>query len=148
MEEQAFFTVGEAAKQVGRSKATISNAIKTGKLTVHERTANGYRIAAAELFRVFRPDERQIEQTLTPANDTLNTSALIELEGLRRENALLRDERDDLRRRLDEEAEERRKLTAVLTDQRTQSSQQEPLPPASPPPLRRGLRGWLHRITA
>src|SRR3954454_11602683 len=149
MQEQAFFTVGEAAKQVGRSKATISNAIKTGKLAVHERTANGYQIAAAELFRVFRPDERQVEQTLTPANDTLNTSALIELEGLRRENRLLRDERDDLRRRLDEEAEERRNLTAILTDQRTQAQprqQQEPPPPAPPP--RRGLRGWLHRTTA
>src|SRR3954452_4942162 len=134
MQEQAFFTVGKAAKQVGKSKATISNAIKTGKLAVHERTANGYRIAAAELFRVFRPDKRQIEQTLTPANDTMNTSALIELEGLRRENALLRDERDDLRRRLDEEAEERRKLTAILTDQRTQAQRQEPPPPAPPSP--------------
>jgi hypothetical protein len=147
MEEQAFFTVGEAAKQVGRSKATISNAIKTGKLAVHERTANGYRIAAAELFRVFRPDERQIEQTLTPANDTLNTAALVELEGLRRENALLRDERDDLRRRLDEEAEERRKLTAILTDQRTQQPP-EPAVPAPAPPPRKGWRGWLHRMTA
>src|SRR4051794_6789905 len=137
MEEQAFFTVGEAAKQVGRSKATISNAIKSGRLTVHERTANGYQIAAAELFRVFRPDERRIEQTLTPANDTLNTVALVEQEGLRRENVLLRDERDDLRRRLNEEAEERRKLTAILTDQR-----QKPEPqPVSAPPQPKGLRG-------
>ena len=104
MDEQAFFTVGEAAEQVSRSKATISNAIKTGRLTVHEKTKTGYRIAASELFRVFPPNERSIEQVLTPANDRVNTAALIELQGVRRENALLRDERDDLRRRLDSEA--------------------------------------------
>src|SRR5277367_5076294 len=101
MDEQTFFTVGEAAKQARRSKATISNAIKTGKLSVHERTESGYRIAASELFRAFPPDERPAEQSRTPANDQMNAAALIEAEGLRRENMLLRDERDDLRRRLD-----------------------------------------------
>jgi hypothetical protein len=37
---------------------------------------------------------------------------------LREQVALLKDERDDLRRRLDAEAEERRRVTALLTDQR------------------------------
>jgi hypothetical protein len=135
MDEQAFFTVGEAAKQARRSKATISNAIKTGRLSVHERTESGYRIAASELFRVFPPDERPAEQVRTPANEQVNTAAMIEAEGLRRENVLLRDERDDLRRRLDSEGEERRKLTAVLTDQRQQQE-----------PERKGFRGFLHRL--
>jgi hypothetical protein len=54
MTEQAFFTVGEAAKAARRSKATISNAIKTGRLSVHERAESGYKIAASELFRVFQ----------------------------------------------------------------------------------------------
>jgi hypothetical protein len=141
MDEQTFFTVGEAAKQARRSKATISNAIKNGRLSVHERTESGYRIAASELFRVFPPDERSIEQVRTHANDQVNTAALIEAEGLRRENALLRDERDDLRRRLDAEAEERRKLTALLTDQ----SRKPAAEPEAPAP--RGLRAFLHRLT-
>jgi hypothetical protein len=136
MDEQSFFTVGEAAKQVRRSKATISNAIKTGRLSVHERTESGFRIAASELFRAFPSDERPTEQVRTPANEQVNTAALIEAEGLRRENALLRDERDDLRRRLDGEGEERRKLTAILTDQRQQQE-----------PERKGFRGFLHRLT-
>jgi hypothetical protein len=141
MIEQAFFTLGEAAKQARRSKATISNAIKNGRLSVHERTESGFKIAASELFRVFPPDERSPEQTRTPANDPVNTAAMIEMEGLRRENVLLRDERDDLRRRLDAESEERRKLTAMLTDQR-------PQPAAEPEaPARRGFRGFLHRRT-
>jgi hypothetical protein len=148
MAEQAFFTVGEAAKQVRRSKATISNAIttisnaiKSGRLSVHEKSESGYKIAASELFRVFPTDERSPEQTRTPANDTVNTAALIEIEGLRRENVLLRDERDDLRRRLDSESEERRKLTALLTDHR-QQQQPEPMPLP-----RKGFRAFLHRLT-
>jgi hypothetical protein len=143
MTEQAFFTLGEAAKQARRSKATISNAIKNGRLSVHERTESGFKIAASELFRVFPPDERSPEQTRTPANDPVNTAALIEMEGLRRENVLLRDERDDLRRRLDAESEERRKLTALLTDQ-----SRKPEPVAEPErPARRNFRAFLHRLT-
>ena len=83
MNEQTFFTVGEAAKQARRSKATISNAIKKGKLSVHEKTDSGYRIAASELFRVFPPDERSAEHAKTPAIEQVNTPSLIELEGLR-----------------------------------------------------------------
>jgi excisionase family DNA binding protein len=118
MNEQAFFTVGEAAKRVGKSKATISNAIKSGKLSVYEKTESGYRIAASELFRVFtaeRSVSANFEQIRTP---NLTPAEREEMEGLRRENALLRDERNDLRRRLDGETEERRKLTAILTDDR------------------------------
>ena len=37
---------------------------------------------------------------------------------LREQIEMLRDERDDLRRRLDTEAEERRRLTLIVTDQR------------------------------
>ena len=130
MNEQAFFTLGEAAKRTGKSKATISNAIKSGKLSVQEKTDSGYRIAAAELFRAFPPERKNgsentsIEQTRTPNPNAVNT-------GLEREIELLREERtrereqlqatiDDLRRRLDAEGEERRKLTALLTDQRQQ----------------------------
>jgi chromosome segregation ATPase len=56
-----------------------------------------------------------------------------EVDGLREQLALLKDERDDLRRRLDSEAEERRRLTALLTDQR----------PAAQPDVR---RGWWRQL--
>ena len=150
MDEQAFFTLGEAAKQVGRSKATISNAVKSGRLSVHEKTESGFRIAASELFRAFPPDERSNEQTRTPQAEGVNTAALVELEGLRRENVLLKDERNDLRRRLDMEGDERRKLTAILTDQRAKTAHPAPLTPSPAPTTEKppkGLRGWLHRLT-
>lgn len=133
MAEQAFFTLGEAAKQTGRSKATLSNAVKNGRLSVHEKTESGYRIAASELFRVFPPNgsvNGQSEQPLTGELDSPNRV-------LEREIELLREERDrerrqfegtvdDLRRRLDAEAEERRKLTALLTDMRPKEAPARP----------------------
>ena len=125
MPEQQFFSLGEAAKATGKSKATISNAIKTCRLSVHEKTESGYRIAASELFRAFPPNVQsngQAEQTRTQEPNGLNR-------GLEREIELLREERererqqfeatiDDLRRRLDAQGEERRRMTAILTDQR------------------------------
>src|SRR5512132_1567465 len=44
------------------------------------------------------------------------------MEGLREQVALLKDEREDLRCRLDTEAEERRRVSALLTDQRALAS--------------------------
>ena len=144
MSEQQFFSLGEAAKATGKSKATISNAVKTGRLSVYEKTDSGYRIAASELFRAFPPNGQangQTEQILTHEPNSLNR-------GLEREIELMREERDrerrqfeatvdDLRRRLDGEAEERRKLTALLTDQR------KPDPPVLSP--QKPVEGRLSR---
>ena len=48
-----FLTLGEAAKETGKSKPTLSRAIKSGKLSCAEKENNSYRIDPAELFRVF-----------------------------------------------------------------------------------------------
>jgi hypothetical protein len=122
--KQAFFTLGEAAKAAGKSKATISNAVKKGRLSVHEKTESGFKIAAAELFRAF-PAERvnssvnvQNEQTLTGELNTPNRGLEREIELLRERLAEKDETIQDLRERLDRESEERRNLTAMLTDQR------------------------------
>lgn len=122
--KQAFFTLGEAAKAAGKSKSTISNAVKNGRLSVHEKTESGFKIAAAELFRAF-PAERvnssangQNEQTLTGELNTLNRGLEREIELLRERLAEKDETIQDLRARLDRESEERRNLTAMLTDQR------------------------------
>jgi hypothetical protein len=127
--EQAFLTLGEAAKAVGKSKATISKAIQTGRLSVHERTEAGFRIAAAELFRAFPPSSPNVqvngspEQTRTPQSNSLNSALEREIELLREERARERHQLEaviaDLRRRLDLADEERRRLTLMLTDQRS-----------------------------
>ena len=46
-------TLGQAAKECGRSKATLSKAIKSGRLSVAAKTSAGFEIDPAELFRVF-----------------------------------------------------------------------------------------------
>src|SRR5215212_10784457 len=46
-----FFTLGEAAKQAGVSKPTLSKAIKTGRISAEKQPNGSYRIQPAELFR-------------------------------------------------------------------------------------------------
>lgn len=53
--ERPFLTLSQAAKRVGKSKATISKAIANGRLSVAKRDSNGFKIDPAELFRVFTP---------------------------------------------------------------------------------------------
>src|SRR4051794_1901415 len=136
MTEQAFFTLGEAAKQVGKSKSTLSEAIKSGKLSVHNKTADRYSIAASELFRVYPPNssakptaEQNRTRDAEQMNTTENGGTAPELAELRARMEILEKERDrerrqlestidDLRRRLDQEGEERRRLTMLLADQR------------------------------
>ncbi|MDY6981030.1 MAG: hypothetical protein SV201_14230 [Pseudomonadota bacterium] len=133
MTEQQFFSLSGAAKATGKSKATLSNAIHSGRLSVHERTDKGYRIAASELFRVFAPNgsengSRYRDRTpepngLNPPFSADNAVLQERIAGLERQLEQERETVADLRRRLDAEAEERRRLTALLTDQRNTAPQ-------------------------
>lgn len=135
-----YFTLGEAAKQAGLSKPTVSKAISSGRLSAEKQPDGSYRIQPAELFRVYPPETRVTrsdrndvdEQETGPEDGLADGEILLLRERLallaaerERERAQLTDQIQDLRRRLDgeaetrrTEAEERRKLTAVLTDQR------------------------------
>ncbi len=46
-------TMGQTAKQAGISKATLSRAIKSGKISAKKNTRGGWDIDPAELFRVY-----------------------------------------------------------------------------------------------
>lgn len=116
------YTMGQAAKAAGVSKATIQRALKSGKLSATRQEDGTYQIDPAELHRAFpRADDgaSAMNQTVT-ARDT--GQLRLEVEMLREHLALLASERDDLRQRLDRADEERRqaqeRLTALLTDQR------------------------------
>jgi hypothetical protein len=52
-ETPLFLTLGQAAKETGKSKGTISKAIKSGRLSYIDKDSTGYKIDPAELFRVF-----------------------------------------------------------------------------------------------
>jgi excisionase family DNA binding protein len=142
------YTLGQAAKATGKSKPTLSRAIKNGVISAHRQDDGSYLIDPAELHRVFEPvvsvtpvtgnETGNMKQDVTPCNPQV-LQAQNEL--LREMVRLVEKERDDLRQRLDHaeaargrEAEERdkaaaeiRRLTLLITHQPKASvSPQEP----------------------
>lgn len=123
------FTLGEAAKATGKSKAALSRAIKNGSLSAERQTNGSYHIEASELYRVYPPVQPEpLTQPFSATPDaTPGTAEMKELQArLEAAEQRIRDKDsviDDLRRRLDAESEERRRtqaiLTGLLTDQRT-----------------------------
>ena len=118
------YTLGQAARAVGKAKSTISRDIKSGKISATRNTDGSVSIDPAELHRVYPAAMPATGSGNGQSNDSqpLQSDAATVW---KREIALLRerladkdDVIEDLRRRLDAEAEERRKLTAVLTDRR------------------------------
>jgi excisionase family DNA binding protein len=47
------YTLGEAAKATGKSKATISKAIKSGRISAHKDATGTFHIDPSELHRVY-----------------------------------------------------------------------------------------------
>jgi hypothetical protein len=163
-------SLGQAAKEVGLDKSTISRAIKSGKLSAHRKDSGGYEIDPAELFRVFAPASKKTDSAHPPLDtptETLfeNRALRIKLEAAELRIRDKEDEVRDLRRRLDTESEERRKLTLMLLAQPQPSQSKEPAekpdllqmqqpsPPPSlqqsatpiAPPKQWGFWGWLSR---
>ena len=69
------YTLGEAAKAVGKSKGTISKAIKSGKISAVKQENGSFRIEAAELHRVYPPVSVTVENERleTPKETPRNT---------------------------------------------------------------------------
>ena len=109
-------TLGQAAKEVGKSKTALTNAIKSGRMSATKLEGGQYSIDPAELFRVYSPVDRQLDskgvRQLTPEVD-VNSS--IESDLLRDLVEQIKSERDDLRRRLDESELSRQRMESELT---------------------------------
>lgn len=147
------YTAGQAAEAVGKNIATITRAIKSGKISAIKDDSGAWRIDPAELHRVFPPvseglRKAKMQEGANPtqcAQPPIPDSVLqVELATLRErikaQDEILADRAEtiaDLRARLDREGEERRKLAAILTDQT------RPLPPAATPrPMKRRIWPW------
>lgn len=126
------YTAGQAAKAVGKNIATITRAIKSGKISASKDAGGAWRIDPAELHRVFpiapqglRNPEMQrnatpTQEAIAGADNVLLQEVAILRERVRAQDVLLSDRADqiaDLRGRLDREGDERRRLAAILTDQ-------------------------------
>lgn len=127
------YTAGDAAKATGKNIATITRAIKSGKISASKDASGAWRIDPAELHRVFPAlaqdlQKLEMQDDATPMQEGNSNGHRVLLdeiaalrERVRSQDQLLADRADqiaDLRTRLDLEGEERRKLAAILTDQR------------------------------
>lgn len=108
----ATLTLGQAAKETSVSKATISKALKSGRLSYVSKSSAGYEIDPAELFRVFPP--KRLETVETERLET--PQEIVSSEADRREIQLLRQQLDETRADRDAWREQAQRL--ALTDQR------------------------------
>jgi hypothetical protein len=93
----AYLSLGQAAKEAGVSKATISKTLKNGRLSYVAKTTAGYEIDPAELFRVFPKKPLgtvSSERSQTPEETAESASLAVEVRFLRERLAELQDERD------------------------------------------------------
>lgn len=131
MVNSTYLTLGQAAEMCGWSKGAISKAIKSGKMSVHEKTKAGFKLDPAEVLRVFprKTATSPNEQSETPGKHTENKAVSGEVDALRqqiataelertREREQLTDRIESLQQMLADEKSERRQLTALLSDQR------------------------------
>ena len=142
-----YLTLGQAAKEAKKSKATISKYIKNGKLSVVEKGKDGFKIDPSELFRVFPLSEQQTvdnEQSQTLANSNiLNESSSIKT--LLEE---LQNDKEDYKRRLDNAEERITKLTETISQQTLliadmRSASQKAAEQKEEATRRKGFWGWL-----
>lgn len=91
------YSANQAAEATGKNVATITRAIKSGKLSATKDTSGAWQIDGAELSRVY-PLRTQSLQSLTPPSDANSTQRdkFTEANALREELAALR-ERDKLK---------------------------------------------------
>jgi predicted site-specific integrase-resolvase len=124
------YTLGEAAKATGISKAGLSRAIKRGAISAERQENGSYKIDPAELHRVYppvaeiQPKEATDGRELRAQNTELRARLEVATQRLTDKNEVI----DDLRRRLDGSDEERRKVQAQLTALLTDPSQTRPKP--------------------
>lgn len=97
-------TMGEAAKQAGISKATLSRAIKSGRVSATRNDKAGWDVDPAELFRVYPRNAATVaangsmKRDVTPSATADETPALqAEIEGLKAQLALMREQLDDVK---------------------------------------------------
>ena len=129
-----YITLGQAAEMCGWSKGAISKAVKSGKVSVHEKTKAGFQLDPAEVLRVFpkKTETSSSEQSETLDKHSINNAVSTEVNALRQQIATaelertrvrqqLTDRIESLQKMLADEKSERRQLTALLSDQRDKS---------------------------
>ena len=120
-------TLGEAAKMTGKSKPTISKAVKDGRLS-GQKIDGVYQIEVSELLRVY--PAKTTSEALSVSKPSQPSSAVGELEKMYLEKQVadlenrlseMKDERDQA---MIEAKTDRARMYALLEDQRPKSIMQ------------------------
>lgn len=115
------YTLGEAAKATGKSKATISKAIKNGRISARKNETGTFQIDPSELHRVYPPTVYS-EHEETPVNTHMKADVDGDIRELqaRLEAAHERlSDKDSVISDLREDRDKwRQQATALLADQR------------------------------
>jgi hypothetical protein len=149
-----YLSLGQAARETGKSKSVISNALKSGRLSGVRNGKGEWEIDPSELFRVFSPQngpengkKNDLERFSTPEN------TLVELLKEQLQNAKEREQQALEREREGREREAR--LLALLESESAarRDLEQKLLPPPpppqpEPPPRRHHRLGLLLAILA
>jgi excisionase family DNA binding protein len=137
------FSLSQAAKRTGVSKATIHRAIKSGKLSALRQEDGSYQIDPAELHRVYPLGEtaQGVSETGSVRQDATGAVApgtpvlQAELTGARQLIGFLEAQAEDLRRDRDGWRQQAETAQRLLTDAR---------PAAAAPPT--PARPWWRRL--
>ena len=131
-------TLGQAAKLAGKSKSTLTRAIRAGRLSAAHRDDSGYQIDPAELCRVYdvRPATPEpvarnsgVTHHATPAQPPGESpESVARTAALEAENRMLRMMLDDVKTDRDHWRDMAESAQRLLTDQRrpTQRTATEP----------------------
>lgn len=118
------YTLGDAAKATGKSKATISKAIKSGRISAIKDETGTFQIDPAELHRVYPPTVSG-EQKETPEKtpeEKENSGLVRELQArLEAAHERLADKEGIISDLREDRDKWRQQATALLTDQRPKS---------------------------
>lgn len=145
----AGMTLSQAAKASGKSKSTLSRAIKTGRLSATRLEDGNFSIDPAELFRAYPAtpsnpyDERPTERNATPvAAEMQSRISMLELllekerEAVTREREIAAREREIATDLQEDRDRWRQQATGLLADLRAlQEAKPEPEPNPEPAPL-------------
>lgn len=119
------YTLGEAAKATGKSKSTISKAIKNGRISALKGRNGAYSIDPSELHRVYPitiQETGTLEQGETPKPyevNTYNENKIRELEIILKASQQRLEDRDEQLADLKEDRDKwRQQATALLEDKR------------------------------
>jgi hypothetical protein len=115
------YTLGEAAKATSKSKATISKAIKSGRISAHKDETGTFHIDPSELHRVYPPTVYR-ERKETPENTLERTNidgTIRELQArLEATHERLSDKETVIADLREDRDRWRQQATALLADQR------------------------------